>query len=391
MNNHLDNETFKIIEALFTTIKEYKLPKAFQDSSMGPFETFGFSILTIKDEDGFISEVPISSAALQVLENILLPRLFSDKRISYKDIFNRMYWAIRNEGFRSTHVSGPLGTIDLAFYDLAAQRAGKPLHRFLGAEKDWANVYACGGGTNLSEKELMDEMTDFASRGFKIVKMKVGKNFGTAMKEDIERVKKVRETVGNNIGIAVDANQIWDKKNALLFNKNVEQENILWFEEPIHSADLIGIRELCEESSIPIAMGESEVCGYVFPPLVEAGVKHLQPIPGHMNKISDWLSIRDLAEKEKKQLSSGSFSHISCQFIATVNEDAHTELLVSIIGTMDDYYSIKPELKDGKYFLSDLPGLSIRFDWGKIKTLNQIGFQKVWKAEDFNFISSKVF
>src|SRR5262249_39258048 len=133
----------------------------------------------------------------------------------------------------------------------ASRRAGKPLHRFLDATRDWAAVYASGGGTNLTERELIDEMTGFVEQGFTTLKMKVGKNFGRLMDEDVARVKAVRKAVGADARLAVDANQTWSSDEALDFAKRIAGEKIAWFEEPVHSADLLEIRKVCKSSPIP--------------------------------------------------------------------------------------------------------------------------------------------
>ena len=383
MRSPLANEQMHIVSAQFTALKPYRLAKPFQDSGMGPFDTFGFAVLTLTDADGFSAEVPLASGALPVLETLFLPRLLTAQPIQYDALFQSMYLAMRNEGFRSPHVAGPLGSIDLALYGMAAQQAGLPLHRFLGATRDWANVYACGGGTNLTKTELLQETSDFAAQGYTLLKIKVGQNFGQAMGKDVARVRAVRRELGSSVGLAVDANQIWSVREAARFMEQVADQSISWIEEPIHSADLMGLRTLCAQSPIPVAMGESEVCGLVFPALADAGVRHLQPQPMHLSAVTDWLDTRNLARQQQLVLSAGGFSHLACSLIATADQAAYTELLVDVIGPMSAYFLIQPTLRAGRFQLPAEPGLAIRFNWEEIKKRNQIQFQKRWSKADF--------
>jgi L-alanine-DL-glutamate epimerase-like enolase superfamily enzyme len=349
---------------------------------MGPFETFGISAIHLRDADGNEGEAPTTNQ-LAMLEAMLLPRLLREVPTAYSELYHDMYWAIRNTGFRGPAAS-TLGGVDLALHDLAARRAGKPLHRYLGATRDWAAVYGSGGGVNLTERELIDEMTGFVGRGFTSLKMKVGKNFGREMDEDVRRVKAVRKIVGPGPRLAVDANQTWAAEQALEFAKRIADQTIAWFEEPVHSADLSEIRTVCESSPIPVAMGESEMCGRVFPSLAEAGVTHLQPAVHQLSGVDEWLATRDLALSRGLAFSSGGFSQYVCQLIATAPETTETELLVPIIGTLDPLFKRKPQLRHGRYHLTDEPGISIRVDWDRLTKENQISIDKRWKRGDIS-------
>ena len=137
MTTPLQNESFHIVEARFRATKPHRLPRAFCDSTMGPFETTGMSTLWLRDADGTEGEAPAGAGT--VLESLLLPRLFGDHSIPYRELFHSMYWSIRNAGFRGP-ASGALASIDLALHDLVAKRAAQPLHRFLGANS-WAGLW----------------------------------------------------------------------------------------------------------------------------------------------------------------------------------------------------------------------------------------------------------
>jgi L-alanine-DL-glutamate epimerase-like enolase superfamily enzyme len=367
-----------IREVRVRAMKPYPLPRPFYDATMGPFNSFPFATIELLDEDGTTGEAPFFAAAITLLESLLLPRLLGRKG-THQELFREWYWAIRNEGFRG-HASAMLGQLDLALYDLAARRAGKPLHRYLGSTRDWAHVYGSGGGTNLTEEELIEEMTGFVRSGFRVLKMKIGRNFGSEPQRDLERVKLVRQAIGNDIALAIDANQTWPVKQALEVAHQMAPLNIAWFEEPVHSAALHEIEAFCAQTPIPASFGESERSGKVFPALIAAGVKHLQPIPGYLTGIGEYLEVMEMAERMGLAFSSGGYSQAHAQLVAVAGESAHTELLIPVIGPLDAYLSLKPLLKDGRYHLPPEPGLCFRVDWEGIKRSGQLLLDKVWKS-----------
>jgi len=384
--NAIDNEIFHIHSVQVRRLAPVQAITPFQDATMGPFGTFSLSIITLRDEDGNIGEAPVFSAYMHLLEVCMLPILFHSRNIPYKELHQKLYWSIRNEGFRGTAAS-ILGQIDLALYDLAARRNGKPLHRYLNADKDDVLMYCSGGGTNYSYQELEKEIEYFLKCGTDCIKMKVGKNFGTAMQEDIERVKHVRKIIGDDIKLAVDANQIWNVDQALQFISGVEAQNIEWFEEPVHSASITDIALLCEKSVIPISFGESERSAKVFPALKNAGVKHLQPTPYYLSSIGEWMEVRDLAVGAGLDFSSGSYSLFTAGILAAAPENFRVEYLYTLMHGLETYFSVRPKLENGRFVLPDIEGLPVRIDWDYWNRKGKIDMNKTWTAEKSNSYS----
>ena len=205
-----------------------------------------------------------------------------------------------------------LGHLDRIFYDLFARRKSLPVYRYLGSNNSVVNAYASGCGINLKGTELLEECLAFKEDGYDTLKMKFC-GFDTTIAEDIERIGVVRDAIGQHMGLSVDANQCMDLERAIAFSKEAKGLNLAWLEEPIHSAALVEIESLCAATNIPISYGESERTEKVFPSLVKAGVKHLQPIAGHISSTKDWLLIANLAKKEKLQFSSGGSSYYNAQ------------------------------------------------------------------------------
>lgn len=379
--HQIDLETFYIQRVQLRVLEPVPTVTPFQDATMGPFNKFGLSILTIEDEDGNIGEAPIFNTYINILEKCLFPILFYNDGLPYKELFKLLYWSIRNEGFRG-QAAALLGQLDLALYDLAARRKGLPMYKFLNADRNWARMYGSGGGTNYSFKELEVEIGKFLDAGADCVKMKIGRNFGTDMVKDVERIKFVRSLIGNQVALAVDANQIWTLSQSIEFLNKVSALDIAWLEEPIHSAAYADIEELCKQSSTKIAYGESERSGKMFPALVNAGVKHLQPVPTHLGGIQEWKEVRDLAVKQGIDFSSGGYSLYTASFLATAPENCPVEYLYSIMFGLEEYFMVKPDWKNGKYIFPEVEGLPIRIDWDYWSNNRKIIVHRIWSKDN---------
>ena len=374
----IDDEVFNITRARIRILEPTKAITPFEDASMGPFHSFGIAILTLEDEEGFTGEAPVFHSYNNIFENCLLPILFHSNNASYQTMYHRMYWSIRNEGFRGP-ASALLGQIDVVLHDLAARRKGVPLHQYLNSTRNQVKVYGSGGGINYTLKELEAEVTFFLNAGADCYKMKVGKDFGTKIKEDADRVKFVRSLLGKNVRLAVDANQIWNCEQALQFIDLTGNVDIAWFEEPVHSAALDQIEQLCKSTALKISYGESERSALVFPALVNAGVRHLQPIPTQISGVNEWMRVRDLAAKEEIEFSSGGYPFFTAPFIASAAENCQVEFLYSLHAGLKDYFYVRPEWKQGMLHLPAIKGVPVRIDWDFCQKKNLIVASKFWQ------------
>ncbi len=156
-----------------------------------------------------------------------------------------------------------LATINIAMWDAWGKMLDQPIWKLLGGSYRHIPVYGSGGWLSYSDQELIDEVKNYKSRGFKAVKIKVG---SPSVEKDIERLKKVREAVGNDINIMMDANQGMDLPSALKLSLKAADIDIFWFEEPIVHTDFAGYELLRHKTNISLAMGERE---YSMEPLKE--------------------------------------------------------------------------------------------------------------------------
>ncbi|WP_066630999.1 mandelate racemase/muconate lactonizing enzyme family protein [Labilibacter marinus] len=169
-------------------------------------------------------------------------------------VFNKMN--AENEYFGQEGINRwAQGIFNIAMWDAHCKILGAPIWKVLGTYKTEVPIYGSGGWISYTREELKDEVVGYVKRGFKAVKIKVGK---PDWKEDLERLKFVRESVGQDVEIMMDANQGMSLPNAMNLSFAARDIGITWFEEPINHSNYKGFESLKNKSGISLAMGERE-------------------------------------------------------------------------------------------------------------------------------------
>lgn len=145
--------------------------------------------------------------------------------------------------------------VNIAMWDAWGKTLGQPIHKLLGVHKEKVSIYGSGGWISYTIDELITEVTHYAERGFKAVKIKVG---SPKISTDIERLRLVREAVGDKVDIMMDANQGMDLPSAIKLSDAAKKLNIHWFEEPVNHQNFQAYQILKNQTGISLAMGERE-------------------------------------------------------------------------------------------------------------------------------------
>lgn len=179
---------------------------------------------------------------------------------------------------RSGVLVSAISAIDVALWDLKGKILEQPVHLLLGGKKrDQIIPYATGMYFSKKQKlseTLSNEAKQFASLGYKGMKMKVG----LGIEEDITNVKSVRKSIGPDIDLMIDANHAYNLREAVKLAKALEGENIYWFEEPLSPEYYDQYADLRTKTSIPIAGGECEYLRFGFQTLLKSNsVDIVQP------------------------------------------------------------------------------------------------------------------
>ncbi len=188
-----------------------------------------------------------------VIRETLAPRLLGMDATAIPAAWQTMVGAVRNLGSRGIAAMA-ISAVDAALWDLDARLLGLPLSRLLGQARERVPVYGSGGFTSYTLDELRDQLGRWSGEGMRMVKMKVGRDPDA----DVARVAAAREAIATDVELFVDANGAYRRKQALAKAEEFARFGVRWFEEPVTSDDLDGLRLLRDRApaSMDIAAGE---------------------------------------------------------------------------------------------------------------------------------------
>jgi len=190
-----------------------------------------------------------------------------------------------------------LAATDIAIWDILGKNAGLPVYKMLGAFRDRMPVYSmCGwyydGDEDLSR--FKRQIVDAVEQGYRAVKIKVGKN---SLDDDIRRIRLAQDIAGKDRRLMVDANQVFDRNEALRRGKVYQEMGCFWYEEPLAPHDMEGFAMLAQRLDIRIATGENLNTKYAFADLVaRRGADVVQPDSRRAGGVTEWMEIAAIAD-----------------------------------------------------------------------------------------------
>lgn len=199
-----------------------------------------------------------------LIRQMLAPLLVGQDPTNREDLWQRMYAGLVNRntaiGFAMTAISA----LDIALWDITGKATGLPVYQLMGGMvRPKVAVYATGlyYMENDFPHDLVAEATGYVEQGYKGMKMKVG---GLSVAEDLERVAAIREAIGPDVHLMVDANQAYNAFTAIRLGEQLCEHDILWFEEPVPAHDLNAYLEVKAALPMAIAGGENLHTRYAF-------------------------------------------------------------------------------------------------------------------------------
>ena len=224
----------------------------------------------------------------------LKPILLGEDPLDVERLWHKM-WVPKLIGRRGL-TTRVISTIDIGLWDLRAKVVGLPLYKLLGGYRDRVPAYVAGGyyeeGKGL--KELAEEMAYNVEMGARAIKMKIG---ALPIREDVERVKVVRQTIGPDVKLMVDANCAYRYYEAIQLAKRIEEYDPFWFEEPVAPDDYEGYHKLAQATTIPIAAGENEYTRYGFRDLIaQKAVAILNADAVILGGVTEFMKVAALAQ-----------------------------------------------------------------------------------------------
>jgi len=265
-------------------------------------------------------------ACAEVISHTLTPRLIGGNALDVTGHFDTMVKTVRNDG-RQGAVGYAISAVDTALWDLKARLLGVPLFRLLGAVHSDVPVYGSGGFTTYSTQQLADQLGGWV-HGQQIprVKIKIGQAWGQDTDRDLERISQAREIIGPDAELFVDANGAYTRKQSIRVLKRARDDDVHWFEEPVSSDDLDGLREVRDAVDADVAAGEYGSDVTYFRRMCQAqAVDCLQADATRCGGITEWMRAAAVAASFGFQVSAHCAPHIHAHVAAAVMNLRHIE------------------------------------------------------------------
>lgn len=281
----------------------------------------------------------------------LAPNLIGEDPNDISRLFTKLLWAGASMG-RSGMTTQAIAPFDIALWDLKAKRAGLPLAKLLGAERDSVQCYNTSGGyLHTPLEQVLKNVAISRESGIGGIKLKVGQ---PDIATDLKRVKAVRDLLGPDFKLMVDANQQWDRDTAQRVGRRLEAHDLTWIEEPLDAYDFEGHAALAASLDTPIATGEMLTSFGEHAQLIMSNASDfIQPDAPRVGGITPFLQIMSLGAFKGRKLAPHFAMEIHLHLAAAYPIEPWLEHF-EWLGPM---FNEPLQLKDGRMWVPDRPGL----------------------------------
>jgi L-alanine-DL-glutamate epimerase-like enolase superfamily enzyme len=283
----------------------------------------------------------------------LAPALLGEDPSDIGKIWTKLMWAGASVG-RSGLATQAMAVYDTALWDLKARRAGLPLAKLLGAHRDAVRCYNTSGGfLHTPVGDLVENASAAVARGIGGVKIKVGH---PDPREDLRRLTAVRERLGDDVPLMVDANQQWDRPTARRMGRALEEFGLVWIEEPLDAYDAAGHAELAAVLDTPVATGEMLASVAEHRELIRLGAADvIQPDAPRIGGITPFLQLAALADLHHLQLA----PHFAMEIHLHLAAAYPAEPWVEHFDWLEPLFEERLTIENGRMIVPDRPGLGI--------------------------------
>ena len=306
-------------------VRAYRIPTKTPESD-GTLKWDATTLVCVWVSAGGVSGIGFTyadAATAKLIEGMLRDELLGKDALQTAARWNDMYGVTRNLGHDGI-TSMAVSAVDVALWDLKGKTLGVPTYVLLGAARESVPVYGSGGFTSYDVAELCEQLRGWANDGIANVKMKVGR----APQDDAARVDAARRVIGDAVGLFVDANGAYSRKQALELALQFAERNVTWFEEPVFREDYEGTRLVRDRApaGMEISSGEYGYGLYEFARMLDAGcVDVLQADATRCGGFSGLLAVDGLCQTKMIPLSTHCAPHLHLHAAMACKQLRHIE------------------------------------------------------------------
>ena len=327
----------------------------------------GCVLVSVHSDTGLVGEgycFALNAVRLKAFDDIIqsfTPMIVGNDADFIEGIWESIYQSLNAMGQKGMTI-GALAAIDTALWDLQGKSLNRPLHRLFGACRSRIKTYASGGlWLSQSVDELTLEAQSFVDQGFRSMKIRVGK---PDWREDVERVKAVREAIGDEVELLADANQSLNTKQAIKLGRELEAFELGWYEEPVSAQDLVGHGEVRNRLDTPIASGETEYTRYGMRAMIEAkACDILMPDLQRIGGLTEMRKVAALAASFDMPVSTHIFTEQSLCFAGS----SPNCISVEHMPWFAPLFNEQMHIEEGDLLIPERPGTGFTFNPEAIK------------------------
>jgi L-alanine-DL-glutamate epimerase-like enolase superfamily enzyme len=357
------------IESLQCGHYRVPLPVVLSDSTHGTIASFELITARVRDADGaegvgYTYTVGRNGGAVHHILACEIAEIAAGADADLiEQLWKRLWWDLHYGGRGGPTVLA-MSAFDIALWDLKARRANLPLWKLLGGHEARVPCYAGGIDLELPLDALLRQTDDNVAKGFRAIKMKVGR---ARLSEDVERVAAMRQHLGDGFPLMVDANMKWSVDEAIRAARALIPFDLVWLEEPISPDDMTGHVRVVREGGLPIAAGENLRTIWEFRHLIAAGgVTYPEPDVTNCGGVTAFMKVAHLAECFNLPVTSHGVHDLTVHLLAAAPNRSYLE----VHGFGLDRYIAEPlVISDGEALAPDRPGHGVAFDWTGLQAI----------------------
>jgi len=329
-------------------------------------------LVEVETEDGVIghglTSITQGTVIAKMINDVAGPAIIGADAMAHERVWQILYWTLTPWG-QSGQGSHAISAIDLALWDIKGKALNQPIWKLIGGVRDRIEAYATCGFSFFDHQQLAEICRAMVGKGYGALKMQVGRPgldrrnatvpLAEIIKEDVKRVTVVREAVGPDIELSIDAGCRLDLPSAVELARRIEPLNIACFEEPIMQNDVRLLADMRRRTTIPLSAGQNEGQSYRFRDMLVAGaVDIVQPNTIITGGMTLCLKIAGMAAAFNTPISNGGgCPYHNMHLQAGVANGTSIEYQLNSAGACQMIFDGLPEIEDGWLRLPQAPGL----------------------------------